>query len=312
MVMGTAGLAISWMSACEVVGAPELIGDVLGWLATALFVCLLAIYAAKIFFHPRQVVQEFRHPVQINYFPAVSIGLLLLAIIWTPSFVGLARWMWRFGAGLQLLLTLVVLSSWINDSRYEVKHANPTWFIPVVGNIIVPAAGVRFAPVDVNWFFFTVGLIFWLILMTIVFYRLFFHEPLPIPLKPTICILIAPPAAGFLVYLMLTNVLDTFARMLFFCAAFLTLLCGLNTVRFVGLPFSISAWAYSFPLAAMTLATFEMNRRTGSSFYGQLAWALLALLTAVVSVLTVKTSMLVMALTSARPLPRPVHESRKS
>jgi tellurite resistance protein len=54
-------------------------------------------------------------------------------------------------------------------------------------------------------------------------------------------------------------------------------------------PFFISAWAYSFPLAALTLATFEMAARTGLVFYGWLGWALLAVLTGVVAVLAGKT-----------------------
>ena len=43
----------------------------------------------------------------------------------------------------------------------------------MVGNIIVPIAGVRFAPTDISWFFFCIGLVFWLVPMTIVLYRLF-------------------------------------------------------------------------------------------------------------------------------------------
>lgn len=48
----------------------------------------------------------------------------------------------------------------------------PAWFIPVVGNIIVPLAGVRFAPAEVSWFFFSIGLVFWIVLLAIVMYRL--------------------------------------------------------------------------------------------------------------------------------------------
>ena len=57
------------------------------------------------------------------------------------------------------------------------------------------------------------------------------------------------------------------------------------------LPFAICGWAYSFPLAAMTLASFEMGARTGTAFHHTLAWLLLAVLTAVVALLSVKTLM---------------------
>ena len=45
-------------------------------------------------------------------------------------------------------------------------RTNP-WFIPVVGNIIVPIAGVDDAPAEVSWFFFSFGLIFWIALFTL-------------------------------------------------------------------------------------------------------------------------------------------------
>ncbi len=102
-------------------------------------------------------------------------------------------------------------------------------------------------------------------------------------------ILIAPPAVGFLAYVALTDQLDPMARVLYFTALFLTLLLASNAARFFRLPFFISAWAYSFPLAAMTIATFEMSARSGMVFYTGLSWLLLVVLSAVVAVLAVKT-----------------------
>lgn len=288
-VMGLAGLTIAWIKAHHTGGAPAPIGELLRWTASALYVFLLAIYAAKLIRHPAEVAAERAHPIRLNFFPAISIGLLLLSITWAPAAPHVAQWMWGVGAAIHLLFTLFAMSSWIHHTHYDIKHANPAWFIPVVGNILVPVVGVRFAPADISWFFFSIGLVFWLVLMTIVLYRLFFHEPLPARLTPTLFILIAPPAVGFLSYVALIDNVDAFARVLYFTALFLTLLLGSNALRFFRLPFFISAWAYSFPLAAMTLATFEMHVRSGNSFYAGLAWALLAVLTALVALLAVKT-----------------------
>src|SRR5690606_7117614 len=172
---------------------------------------------------------------------------------------------------------------------HQPTHANPAWFIPVVGNILVPVVGVGFGPADVSWFFFSIGLVFWLVLMTLVLYRLFFHEPLPVRLTPTLFILLAPPSVGFLAYLQLTDSLDAFARILYYIALFLALLLASNAARFLRVPFFVSAWAYAFPLAALTLATLEMARRSELAFFTGLGWALLALLSLVVAVLVFKT-----------------------
>jgi tellurite resistance protein len=288
-VMGTAGLTIAWMKAHHALGAPVEVAHLLRWVASALYLFLLAMYAAKMARHPDEVAAEIRHPVRLNFFPAISIGLILLAISWAPDAPAAARWMWGAGAALHLGFTLFVMSSWLHHSHYTIQHANPAWFIPVVGNILVPIVGVRFAPPDLSWFFFSIGIVYWLVLMTIVMYRLFFHEPLPARLTPTLFILIAPPAVGFLSYVSLTDGVDAFARILYFSALFLTLLLASNALRFFRLPFFISAWAYSFPLAAMTIATFEMSVRTGAGFYGELAGGLLALLTLLLALLVAKT-----------------------
>ena len=203
--MGTAGLAIAWQKAHLVLGAPAEVGQWLRWLATAVWLLTALVYGLKFLTHRVAVLGEWRHPVRINFFPTISIGLLLLAIAWAEDAPGLAAPIWGLGAGLHLAFTLAIMGGWLHHTHYEIKHANPAWFIPVVGNIIVPVVGVRFAPPELSWFFFSIGLVFWLVLLTIVMYRLFFHEPLPLRLTPTLFILLAPPSVGCVAWMNLTG-----------------------------------------------------------------------------------------------------------
>lgn len=288
-VMGTAGLAIAWLKAGHLGLAPTEAGVLLRWLASALYAFLLLAYVAKLVRYPAAVQAERAHPLKQNFLPAISIGLILLAVAWAEAAPAVAIWMWGIGAALHLAFTLMAMSSWIHHTHFQITHANPAWFIPVVGNILVPVVGVGFGPADVSWFFFSIGVVFWLVLLTIVLYRLFFHEPLPVRLTPTLFILLAPPSVGFLSYLALTDSVDAFARILYFTALFLGLLLASNAARFLRVPFFISAWAYSFPLAALTIATFEMSSRSGQSLYIWLGFAQLVLLSGVIALLTVKT-----------------------
>jgi len=288
-VMGTAGLAIAWKKAHHVLGLPAEIGLALQWWALAIFVLLALGYAAKMAGHWSAVKHEFAHPIRLNFFPASSISLLLLAVAFADTHAGLAQGFWTIGAILHLGFTLTVMSSWIHHTRYDIKHANPAWFIPVVGNIIVPVAGVAFAPAEVSWFFFSIGLVFWIVLLTIVMNRLFFHEPLPERLTPTLFILIAPPAVGFVAWVKLHGgEIDGFARILYHAALFLTLLLASNALRFFRLRFFLSTWAYSFPLAAITIATLMMAEHGGGLFV-PLGWGLLTILTIVLGLLTGRT-----------------------
>ena len=288
-VMGTAGLALVWLKAHAVLEMPMVDGEGLRGTATALFVLLLAFYSVKALRYPQAVKLEMRHPIRVNFIPTISISLLLLAINYLETAPAVAFWLWVGGAMLHFCLTLAIFGSWLHHSHYEVKHANPAWFIPVVGNIIVPVAGVRLASPELSWFFFSIGLVFWIVLLTIVLYRLFFHEPLPARLAPTLFILLAPPSVGFIAYVNLTGEVDAFARILYYTALFLALLLASNALRFLRLPFFVSAWAYSFPLAALTLATLVMSTHLPDSGFALLGFGLLALLTLVVAVLAART-----------------------
>lgn len=287
--MGTSGLSIAWKKAHHVLGLPAEIGLALQWWALTLFVVITLFYLAKLVQHPAAVKQEFSHPIRLNFFPTISIALLLLAIAFTDTLPGLAFGLWSVGAALHLLFTLTVMSSWIHHTRYDIKHANPSWFIPIVGNVIVPVAGVAFAPVEISWFFFSIGVFFWIVLMTIVMNRLFFHEPLPERLTPTLFILIAPPAVAFVAWLKLNGgAIDPFAQILYNVALFLTLLLAANAMRFFRLRFFLSTWAYSFPLAAITIATLVMAEHSGGIFIA-IGWLLLAVLSTILLLLTGRT-----------------------
>ena len=293
VVMGLAGLAIAWEKVSHVLGVPAGIGLVLQAVTGATFVVLALAYLAKLVGHASVVAAELHHPVKLSFFPTISIGLLLLAIATLRSAPGLSEGLWLVGMALHLAFTLYVLGAWINHTHFEIQHMNPAWFIPVVGNIVVPIAGVEHGYVEPSWFFFSVGVVFWLVLLVIVFYRVIFHPPLPGKLMPTLFILIAPPAVGFVAYLKLTGELDAFARVLYYVGLFLTLMLFSQLNHFARLKFFLSWWAYSFPLAAITIATFVMYEHHGSAGWLDLGIALLALLTLAIGMLVLRTAMAV-------------------
>ena len=288
-VMGLTGLAIAWQKAHRAFAVPAGVWMAVAALASAVFVVLIALYATKLLRFPEAVRGEWRHPVRVSFFPTISISLMLLATVWADTAPSLAFPLWAGGALLQLVFTLAILSSWMFHSHYDIKHANPAWFIPVVGNLFVPIVGARFASPELGWFFFSVGIVFWVVLMTIVVYRVVFHDPVPLRLQPTLFILLAPPAVGFVSYSALVPELDGFGRLLYYTALFFALLLGCNALRFVRGGFFISAWAYSFPLAAVTIASFVMAQRSGNGFFLALAGVFLTVVTLVVSLLVVKT-----------------------
>jgi tellurite resistance protein len=287
--MGLGGLTIAWRKAEDLLALPFSLSPWLLGLSSALFTLLAALYLFKLVRYPSAAASEWGHPVKMNFVPTVSIALILLSIAWLPVNAAYSRLLWLSGSGLQLILTLYVVTQWMHHSKFELIHINPAWFIPVVGNILVPIAGVAHAPQQVSWFFFSVGLIFWLPLLTIILYRVIFHGSLPERLLPTLFILIAPPATAYLAYVRLTGGIDAFADVLYHTGLFFTLLLLTQAPWFLRLRFNLSWWAYSFPLAAISIATLDMFQQTGSIAFLRLFGILLALTTVVIAGLLART-----------------------
>lgn len=290
VVMGMTGFTIAWHRAETLFALPFKPSPVLLGLTITIFLVLAGFYLAKAVKYPDRVRAEFAHPVKLNFFPTISIGLILISIAVLPYSATVSLVCWAVGAFLHLTFTLYVLSAWLHHTYFEVAHINPAWFIPIVGNILVPIAGVQHASPEISWFFFSIGLVFWLVLLTIIFYRMFFHHPLPAKLLPTLFILIAPPAVGFISWIQLTGEVDAFARVLYYSAIFLTLMLMTQVRRFLRLEFFLSWWAYSFPMAAITIATFVMYHQLQLAFFKGLGVVLLALLTVLIVVLAGKTA----------------------
>jgi len=293
MIMGMSGFTIAWSRAEHLFGLGFALSPILLPVTAALFVLLAVLYAAKAVKYPRDVIGELQHPVKVAFVPTISIALILLSIAFLRDCVELSFWLWVVGVSLHLTLTLYVLSSWIHHTKYEIAHLNPAWFIPVVGNILVPIAGMHHASPEISWFFFSLGLFFWPVLTAIIFYRLIFHGSLPERLMPTLFIFIAPPAVGFISYYNLVDGIDAFARVLYGVALFFTLLLFVQIRLFARLKFFLSWWAYSFPLAAVTIATLIMYKETGLALYSWLAAGLLGILTLVIAMLLTRTALAV-------------------
>jgi len=291
VAMGLAGFTIALERAEQVLGLPAGGSAAMLAVTAVVFAIIATLYLAKLMLHGAEVARELAHPVKLSFFPAYSISLLLLSIAVHGTSPGASEALFAIGAPIQLGLTLFVLSRWILRTGIEVQHSNPSWFIPVVGNILVPVAAMNHGLLEISWFFFSVGLVFWIVLLTLILNRVIFHAPLPEKLVPTFFILIAPPAVGFIAYVKMTGDIDGFARILYNTALFFGLLVLVMHRRFLGLRFYLSWWAYSFPVAALAIASMLMFHRRGLAFHAAVSWVLLAVLAAIVVLLVLRTAM---------------------
>jgi tellurite resistance protein len=283
-VMGICGLAIAFLKAHFVFGLPIVFSQILSYFSAALFGILLAIYGIKVVKFFDMVKQEFAHPIRINFFGTISISLLLLSIAFLKIYPDIAQYLWITGAMIHTYLTFYVISFWIKNS-FEIVHSNPAWFIPVVGNVLVPIAGVEFVAKEFASYYFSIGMFFWFILSSILFYRLIFHPHLAQKFMPTLFIFIAPPAVGFMAYMKLFETFDIIAIMLINITIFFTTLLFFMFKSFTKLKFFLSWWAFTFPLDAASIALMSAYDYSGVEFYKYVSIAVF--MSAIVVVLVV-------------------------
>jgi tellurite resistance protein len=289
VVMGFSGFVIAMAKAYHLIDMPYGIYEGLLFIDTALFFVIFIAYMLKLLVYTNAVKKEFYHPIKSAFMATISISILLLSIAYYDYAPTISILFWYIGTPLQIVFTFVVLR-YLIVNKFEVVHSNPAWFIPIVGNLLVPVVGVDAAPIYVSLFFFSIGLFFWFVLFTMMMYRIIFHHPLAKKLVPTFFIFIAPPAVAFISYFRITNgSIDMFSLFLYSVALFTLILLLLMIKMYDTKEFFISWWAYTFPLAAITIATLLMYMTYHRGLLYFVSLLLIILTTIVIGFVSIKT-----------------------
>lgn len=287
--MGMMGLTLALGAASHAFGWPAFIAQAVLVLSATLLGLITLTYLIKLLTRPAAVLEEWHHPVRIAFFPAMSIAYLLLATALMGVNQAAANVVWIGATLLQGTLALAVIGAWIGHRPFHPPQLSPAWFIPAVGNVIVPIAGGPLGHVEISWLFFSGGLLFWIVLLTLVLNRLMFHEPLPGRMVPTVMILVAPPAVAYVAWLRLAGEPGAFGHILLSLGYVFALIVATQAKRFRGMPFALSWWALSFPIAALSIASFAHGGATRSAAHQAIGAGLLVLLAVIVAVLLVRT-----------------------
>ncbi len=290
MVMGLTGLSLAWHAAAPLLGEGAGAGAVvIGALAALVFVALAVAGAWRLHRHPEAWVEDLRHPVRHVFVAAMPISLILLATAaLAAGLQGLViEGLWWLGALSQMSVTAWVLSRWWRGGGSAASlwpGLTPALFIPIVGNVLVPLAGVPLGRPEWSAAQFGIGLLFWPVVQVLLMVRVAHQGLWPDRLLPTNFIFIAPPAVVGLSLLRFG--VPTLVVWALWGAALFTLLWVLPLLRRIAAqPFGMPHWGMSFPLAALTALTLRLAPS------GPLATVGIALLAA--------TSLLIAALTLA-------------
>jgi C4-dicarboxylate transporter/malic acid transport protein len=313
-VMGTGAFAIATLRFSREVPALEWMAWCLHGLNMALFAVISVPWLLRWILARAAAIATFKHPVAASFYPTYAIALLIMAgeLKVFGGYLQAAVFVWWLGVALMFTLGMTVLLSVFEGEHVTIDHITPGIFMPPVGLAVIPVAGgplifaqpemLRDLALTINGIGFGAGMFMYLALLALVFHRLYVHKRLPPMMVPTFWINLAPlgvmvvsglnlvavaPFAGDRgPYLMAAFLVWGFGAFWLFMAMLFTW----SARKAAPLAFSLTWWAFTFPLGAFTLGSQRLAEATGLSTplgVGWLAWALLALIWTITLIKTI-------------------------
>ncbi|WP_439598827.1 hypothetical protein [Falsiroseomonas sp.] len=292
--MGLGGMGLAWREAAASLGAPAVIGEAVLLLAALVWLVVVAGQAARAWLYPDAMLAELRHPVRVAFAATPTVGLMILAGAAFPHAPGFGAGLWCVAVALHLVVAMLLLRR-VLAGRGEVAMLAPPLLVPFVGNILAPVFGARMGFHDASWMMFGVGTVLWLAALPLLLHRLIAGPPLPLAMRPSIAIFLAPPAVGALAVAALTGERHSLA-LAFTGVALLVAAALLSLARELArVPFSLTWWGVTFPSAAFAVMLMVQG------FHPVFGWLALALNTGLTGWVTWRTAMAARAGVFLRP-----------
>jgi len=294
--MGLLGLAGTWTRLGR--PAPEAAPGVAGVsmaiaaLGALIWAVLCVLWLAKWLRHREQVHGMWRHPLQGSFLALVPVSTLLVVTYYAPLSAGTP---WRVPTlallGAALLLQLAIawqVVSQLTTGRITAEQVTPALYLPPVAGGFVGAMALQALGLH-GWavLLFGIGLGGWALLEARILHRLF-AGPLPLGLRPTLGLEMAPASVGALTLAVLWPELP---------ADVLLVALGIGTGPVLAVlsrwhwwteaPFSPGFWSFSFPIAAYAGVGVEAVHRGGWSV--AVAWLATLLASTVIGYLALRT-----------------------
>jgi tellurite resistance protein len=183
-----------------------------------------------------------------------------------------------------------LLAHWLLGNL-PVATFHPGYLLPTVAGAFIASIGLS----SCGWHraavgAFGVGMFFWLSIGTLIFNRLFTGDPLPDAIKPSLSVLVSPPATGGLAWLTINgDRIDAVGYALLSITFILLLVQVLFFSQYWRLTFTPNFWAFTFPLAASTTLVVRWLNIEQFPLWRAWSWTLVGIATAAVLALAVAT-----------------------
>lgn len=294
--MGLASQASLWKAlstspAVKFLHIPPQINLALWLLAACTLTLVFCIYFLKSIYHFEAVKREFCHPVRVNFFFAPWVAAMTLAIAVPPVIAeSVHPSVWCIFMAPLLILELKIYGQWLSGGEKRLsKVANPCTHLSVVGNFVGSLLAARLDLKEAAIFLWAVGLAHYIVLFVTLYQRLPTSETLPKELHPVFFLFLAAPATASWAWETIFGEFDTVSRIMYFVALFVYTSLVVRVKLFRGFRFSISWWAYTYPMTSTSIATIRYSEQVPHLFTHVLAVLLSTVATITVFSLFVTT-----------------------
>ena len=269
--LGLAALSLACLHLENHFPVARTISDVIGIIASAIWILFILMYAYKLRYYSDEVRSEYHCPVRFSFIALIPITTMLIGDItyrWTPWLAEVMIWLGTIG---QLLFSSLRISELWQGGVFEQKSTRPPFYLPAVAANFTSASSLALLGYhDLGYLFFGAGLIAWIIFEPVLLQHLRISSLEP-PFRATMGIILAPAFVGAAAYLSLNKgEIDTFVKILW-GYGFLQLFFLLRLLPWImekGL--NIGLWGFSFGLASMansSIAFFHGDVLQGISIF---------------------------------------------
>lgn len=249
--------ALATLPSMSFLKIPLAINFILWCLALTALVVISITYGLKCLLYFEAVRREYYHPVRVNFFFAPWVACMFLTVGIPPRIAkSIHPAVWCIFTTPLLLLKLKIYGQWLSGGKRRLsKVANPTTHLSLVGNFVSALLAAIVGWDEPAMFFWAVGCAHYLVVFVTLYQRLPTAEVLPKELHPVFFLFVAAPSVASVAWKNISGNFDRVSRVAYFLALFLYSSLVVRINFFCGFKFSVTWWAYTFPMTASAIAT---------------------------------------------------------
>ncbi|MDP1459913.1 TDT family transporter [Bacillus wiedmannii] len=276
------GLILSLFSVAKLQLSFQIHG--LAYMMIGLGIFFLLCMFCRILFTPKQVLKDLKNPIIASVSPTFTMAVMVFCSFFIEQ-SGIWKMIWSTAAALHVLLMFYFTYQFILRKKVSISHIYPSWFIMYIGMAIMPLTAGSFASSVTTTIFF-LSIIIYMILLPIVWIRIFVMRNLEMATLPLITILCAPGSLLLAAYIVHFDIKShALVWILLILSQSLYVIVLWQLPKLLRLSFYPSYAAFTFPLVICATAVTNTFKYLG--YNGMLVYSICSIEAIIASIMVI-------------------------